>query len=217
MKKILLSGLLYLFFINPVAAQAAPDSSEYLAGVHMISKAKTVDQYLAAAFYFNMLMRTHTVDWLSYYYEAFSYIQASQQSLVSEQKDELLDRAQPIITKALELEPGASELLTLQAFLYQARLQVDPASRALNFSKKAEEALKQAITADPSNPRAHFLMACNVYYTPPVFKGGPKNALPLFLKAKEKFATFIPAHSFMPQWGTTENQQMIAECNRKLQ
>ncbi|MBN2814170.1 MAG: hypothetical protein JXQ80_08845 [Bacteroidales bacterium] len=217
MKKSILTGLLFLGIYFPVTAQAEPDSSEYLAGVHMISKAKTVDQYLAAAFYFNMLMRTHTSDWLGFYYEAFSYIQASQQSLVSEHKDELLDKAQPLISKALELKPGASELLALQAFLYQARLQVDPASRALNFSKKADEAIKQAIAADPSNPRAYFLMACNVYYTPPMFKGGPKNALPLFQKAKEKFATYIPAHSFMPQWGSTENQQMIAECNRKLQ
>jgi hypothetical protein len=82
----------------------------------------------------------------------------------------------------------------------------------LNYSRKADSWLKKAIAADPMNPRAHFLMACNVYYTPVLFKGGSENALPLFLKARERFRSYTPALPFMPDWGGTENQQMINKC-----
>jgi hypothetical protein len=121
--------------------------------------------------------------------------------------------AQSLIDKSFLLKPNEPELHILQAFLYQVRLQVDPQARAMNYSQKADASLKKAVKDDPSNPRAYFLMGCNVYYTPVMFKGGAKNAIPIFLTAKEKFSEYVADLSFMPTWGEEQNQEMINSCN----
>jgi tetratricopeptide (TPR) repeat protein len=212
MRKALLLALMDLFLISQAFSQAESDSSMYYEGIDILNRAKTTDNYLEAAFYFGQLSTQYPRQWLVYYYAGLSYIQASQKALVSKYRDELLDKAQPLIDKAFSLHPGEPELQILQAFLFQARLQVDPQVRGMNYSRKADTWLKQAMAANPLNPRAHFLNACNVYYTPVIFKGGPKNALPLFLKARDKFRSFTPELPFMPDWGEAENQKMINNC-----
>jgi hypothetical protein len=56
-------------------------------------------------------------------------------------------------------------------------------------------------------------MANNIYYTPPVFKGGPKNALPVFLKAKDMFRNYKNELTFLPDWGEDQNEEMIRLCS----
>jgi len=60
------------------------------------------------------------------------------------------------------------------------------------------------------------LMGYNVFHTPAIFGGGAGKALPLFLKARERFSSFRPSLPFMPVWGEPENQEMIAKCNKSL-
>ena len=193
--------------------QAEADSAQYQAGFDLLGKAKTTENYLEAAFYFGQLANQYPQQWLGPYYAGLAYIQASQKALTSNYKDELLDKAQIQIDKAAAIKPGGAELQILQAFLFQSRIQVNTQVRGINYSKKADAMLKMALTADPSNPRALFLQACNVYYTPAVLKGGAKNALPMFIKARDKFRTYIPASPYMPDWGERENQEMINLCN----
>ncbi len=45
------------------------------------------------------------------------------------QRDAMLDKAQPLIDKALKKNPKESEMMVLQAFLYQSRIQVNPPMR----------------------------------------------------------------------------------------
>jgi hypothetical protein len=92
-------------------------------------------------------------------------------------------------------------------------MQVNPELRGVSFSQKADASLKRALATDPGNPRAYSLIGYNVYFTPVIFGGGAKKALPLFLKAKEKFTSFVPVLPFSPDWGKPENLQMINTCN----
>lgn len=211
--KYFLTGFLGFYMLSAVYSQAEADSALYHPGIDLISKAKTTDNYLEAAFYFGQLSDQYPRQWLTYYYCGLAYIQASQQALASDYKDDLLDKAQSILDKAVAMKPAETELQVLQAFLFQARIQVNPQVRGLSYSQKADALLKKALAADPANPRIYFLQACNVYYTPAVFKGGAKNALPLFIKAREKFRAFTPDLPFMPDWGEHENQNMIKLCS----
>jgi tetratricopeptide (TPR) repeat protein len=214
MKKILAISIFLIFFGPESFSQAAMDSSMYNTGIALIYTAKTTENYLEAAFYFEQLAPQYPNQWLVYYYAGLSYLRASQKALVNKFMDELIDKAQPMIDKASKLKPNESELHALQAFLYQVRLQVNPEVRGLNYSQKADACLKKAIASNPSNPRAFTLLAYNLYYTPVVFGGGAKKALPLFVKAREKYLAFNPELPFMPDWGEAENQLMIKECNQ---
>jgi len=198
-------------FILTAGAAAGNDSAAYATGIEMIGKSQSEADYTRAAAYFEKISGQE-LPWLSRYYAAFCYIQASYKATTDKQKDVLLDKAQPLIDKALQFNPNEPEIFVLQAFLYQSRIQVNPPVRGMSYSSKADATLKKAIAADDSNPRAWSLMAYNVYYTPAAFGGGSQKALPVFQKAKEKFQFFRPVRPFLPNWGEQENLQMIKTC-----
>jgi hypothetical protein len=212
-------ALLLLVFLSFTAirlhSQAETDSSVYNKGLKLLYAANTPEKYTETAGYFARVAEQNPAHWLANYYAALSYILGAQLQGDQKYRDVLLDKAQPFIDKAQVLKKEDPENLVLQAFLYQVRLLIDPQVRAISLSQKAESLLKRAIAADSANPRAYFLLANNIYYTPPVFKGGPKNALPVFMKAEEKFRDYRVDLSFLPDWGRKQNEEMIRQCNKE--
>jgi len=198
-----------------VKGQTMADSSMYNKGILLIQKASTEQDYMSAASYFTTVSGTQK-QWLILYYAGLCYIHASLKAADDEFRDKLIDKAQPMIDKAFQLKPGDSEIHVLQAFLYQARIQINPAVRGMSYSGKAEASLKKAMTSNPSNPRALSLMAYNVFYTPALFGGGPQKALAVFMKAREEFLVFKPLLPFFPCWGEPENEQMIVACKKAI-
>jgi tetratricopeptide (TPR) repeat protein len=198
--------------IIAVQSQQLSDSTVYNTGINMIRNSKTATDYNQAAAYFEDLSAKNTSHWLSLYYAALCYIQASHH--VADDKDGMLDKAQPLIDKAFKNHPDESEMLALQAFLYQSRIEVNPTVRGMSYSSKAETSLKRATEKNDKNPRAWSLLGYNLFYTPAFFGGGAEKALPLFIKARDKFREFKPGMPFYPNWGEAENQQMINECRK---
>jgi tetratricopeptide (TPR) repeat protein len=209
-------SLFSLLFINVLHAQSINDSAKYNPGIYLFESSTTSNDYKNAAGYFEQLILQYPEQWLAWYYTGLCYIRASDKEVEVTAKDKLLDKAQPLIDSAFTLNPTGPELHILQAFLYQTRIQVNPVGRGFSYSRKADVSLKKAVAGDPENPRAWSLIAFNVYYTPVPFGGGPQKALPLFIKAKEKFTMYKPALTFMPRWGETENQQMIIDCRKAV-
>ncbi len=149
--------------------------------------------------------------WQAHYYLAYARINYSFWEKDGDRKDAILDEAQKSIDKALELKGDKSELFTLQAFLYQGRMQVS-SMRGMTYSGKVTEILEKAILENPENPRAYFLLGQNIYYTPSMFGGGSKNALPKFQKAQELFAQKNGGNGIEPKWGEKSNLRMIDNC-----
>jgi hypothetical protein len=204
--------MISLFTGSKIYAQSDADSVMYNNGLALLNKANTTENFLESAFYFEKLAKEFPSQWLVHYYAGLSYILAAQKGLDSKYRDDLLNKAQVLVDKSFSYKPAEAEIHVLQAFLYQVRLQIEPQGRAISFAQKAEASIKKALEADSANPRAYFLQANNVYYTPPVFKGGPKNALPVFLKAKQQFETYSKDLSFLPAWGEQQNDEMIRLC-----
>jgi hypothetical protein len=197
-------------------SQQLVDSAVYNSGIMLIRNSKTASDFKLAATYFENLSAQNPSHWLSLYYAALCYIQASHKVEEDKQRDDMLDKAQPLIDKAGKKSPEEPEIFVLQAFLYQSRIQVNPKLRGMTYSSKAETSLKKAAAADDKNPRAWSLLGYNLFFTPSLFGGGPEKALPLFEKAREKFRTFKPLMPFYPRWGEPENQHMIAECKNSV-
>lgn len=141
-------------------------------------------------------------DWLPRYYQAYALlINVFQSKEDGDAKDATLDQAEAALAKARQLKGDESELLTLQAYIYQARLGVSPMLRASVYSPMVAAAVDQAKALNPTNPRPYLVEANNVYYTPSMYGGGAEAAKPLYEEAKAKYAAFKPANALVPNWG----------------
>jgi len=121
MKKLTLILISVMLMIN-TGAQTLSDSSLYNKGLRIIESARTIQDYMSAANFFNDLsLRKHN-EWLAPLYAGLSYILASLNESDTKLKDELCDKAQVYIDSANIRHADASELASLQAFLYKPEL-----------------------------------------------------------------------------------------------
>ncbi|MBN2480539.1 MAG: hypothetical protein JXB19_02270 [Bacteroidales bacterium] len=214
--KYFLVSLMPVFFHMTIIAQSIPDESSYLTGMKMIDAAQSENQFLEAAAFFEKITARNEGQWLSYYYAGLAYTMASHVIPGPGSKDSLIDLAQHEVDKAFKLNPEETELLILQSFVFQARIQVNPLARGLNYSSKAGSILQKVMEKDPGNPRAHLLLAYNTYHTPEIFGGGPVNALPMFVEARNKFKAYNPDSDIHPRWGAEEASDMISKCEQEI-
>ena len=141
-------------------------------------------------------------DWLPRYYQAYALvINVFQSKEDGDAKDKTLDQAEAALAQARKLRGDESELLTLQAYAYQARLGISPMMRSMKYSQMVNETVDKAQALNPANPRAYLVEANNVNFTPKMFGGGPEAAKPLYEQAQAKFAAFRPTGPLMPNWG----------------
>ncbi|NJO91188.1 MAG: hypothetical protein HC831_21150 [Chloroflexia bacterium] len=177
-----------------------------------LGEAKTSDELQSVGNQFELIANKEQNEWLPLYYAAQSTILMVHRGVENDKIDSYLDYAQKFIDKALTISEKESEIYVLQGFLHQARIGVNSMSRGQKYSALAYESFEKAKALNAENPRIYYLMAMSVLNTPKMFGGGKKNALPLFLQAKEKFDAFKPASTIFPNWGAEHNQQMLDKC-----
>ncbi|GAB3634701.1 hypothetical protein GCM10027422_02910 [Hymenobacter arcticus] len=189
---------------RPTAAAAAPAGYPELMTQAIADITSTGDaaQLQALASKMERAAAMAPADWLPRYYQAYALVTSVFQSKeATDAKDKTLDQADAALAKARQLKGDESELLTLQAYAYQARLGVAPMLRAQQYSPLVEEAVDRAQALNPANPRTYLVAANNVYFTPKMYGGGPEAAKPLYETAKAKYAAFRPAGPLAPTWG----------------
>ena len=151
-------------------------------------------------------------DWLPRYYQAYALvINVFQSKEDGDAKDKTLDQAEAALAQARALHADESELLTLQAYAYQARLGISPMMRSQKYSELVGEAVAKAQALNPANPRPYLVEANNVNFTPKMFGGGPEAAKPLYEQAQAKFAAFVPAGPLAPNWGQRQLQGRLKQ------
>ncbi|MGF6850081.1 hypothetical protein QFZ51_005316 [Chitinophaga sp. W3I9] len=145
------------------------------------------------------LAEAHPEEWLLQYYAGWS---ATQLSFKSDKAaaDALCERAGPFVKKALSMQPGNTETLTLMGYWLSARINATP-SRGVSLGGQSRSYAEKAIAADSSNPRAWLVKALNIYYTPAIFGGGKQRAKPTVDIVAAKFAAFRPDNALAPNWG----------------
>ncbi|HDR52665.1 MAG TPA: hypothetical protein ENN90_13785 [Mariniphaga anaerophila] len=173
--------------------------------IETLNNSVSPDEYNFVANTFERISTAEPGEWLPLYYAAYANIVHSFEVENSNQKDQLLDKAQQFLDKAFKIAPEESELFALQAFLYPGKIMVDPMGRGPEYMGKIYQALDDAIRLNPDNPRPYFLRAITTLNMPPEFGGGPAVAKPIFETAKEKFESFQPATPLSPNWGKEIN------------
>jgi len=104
------------------------------------------------------------------------------------------------------------ETYVLAAFIANARLGVDGASRWQKYGKIFDENLTKAKELNANNPRIYYLQGTSKRFTPKMFGGGKKAALPYFEKAVALFAQEKSDDILKPSWGKQNAQYFLNDC-----
>jgi hypothetical protein len=169
--------------------------------IEMMDQASEPLAYVESANQFERIATAEKSRWMPFYYASYSLIIMSFEESDGGQKDLILDRAQELLDRALELEPEESELHVLQAFLYPSRILVDPMGRGMAYMEKMFTELETAKSLNPENPRIYFMEGVNKLNLPPSMGGGASVAQPILEVAAGKFKAFTNEDPLWPNWG----------------
>ncbi len=210
-----------LFFAVLFGTFAFAQNEKYIAVMEktiaqMIPQQST-EKWQACANAFERIANAESDQWLPAYYHAYCNMMMALNGY--QQKTEFepyLDKAQESLDKAAKLEPNNSEILSLQAYIYQGRIWPNPMVNGATYAPKSIATCDKAIELDPTNPRPYYLKGQNTYFTPEFFGGGAKNALPFLKEANEKFQTFVKASAIHPDWGMGANNYFLEKAEQDL-
>lgn len=181
--------------------QADRYTSAMISTIEMMEQSSEPANLIESANQFERIATAEKSLWLPYYYASYSLVLMSYDEGDGAQRDLILDRAQKLLDRALELEPEESELHVLQAFLYPSRILVDPMGRGMTYIELMFSSLEMAKNLNPENPRSYFLEGLNKLNLPPSFGGGADVAKPILEEALIKFEAFTNEDPLWPVWG----------------
>jgi len=215
MKNLLLTSALFLGLGLAVNAQSDRFAKGMESTLTKMDSIKNQQDYLNSGASFQRIALAEKTRWEPYYYSAYCKIMAAFMEQDKDKVDAILDPAEADLNAALAIDSKNSEVYTIQAMLYQARISVS-FTRGMKFSGLANESIEKAIVMNPSNPRAYFMKGQNIFHTPSMFGGGAENAKPQFEKAMALFNSQDSAtKDFSPSWGKKKTIAMLKACEQK--
>ena len=164
---------------------------------------------------FERIANAEKTQWLPYYYAALcnvnmanGYFQAQQPDKI----DPLMDKAEPMLNRAMELEKNNSEILLLKKMFNTGKMMGDPMNRYMTYGPAASEALEAAKSLNHGNPRVYLMEGIDKFYTPEQYGGSKTEGKKLFAEALKKFETFKPASSIHPNWGEAMTKYFLSDA-----
>ena len=179
----------------------------------------TLAQTAVTANQFEMIATKWKDKWLAHYYAVYAHTIYSYMETDELKRDGLLDIADTHMQKAIELYGEESdELYALSAMIANARLSVKPGNRWKEYGVIFDENIAKAKELNPDNPRIYYLQGNSIFYTPKMFGGGAKNAIPYYEKADSLFQVLaLPdSSSLEPAWGMYQNTIMLEMARHEL-
>ena len=218
MKNVLYNTSLFAFLALPVAvfSQNAAYKENLKKNIVLFESAKTGADFLKAANGFETITTTEKKEWLPFYYAGVCEALAAFTKPKTE-IDALCDKAEVFARKADSLSRNNSEVLVLKSMIAAARISVNQLKRGQKYGMMATKFANEAVKLNDANPRAHFVKAQAILYTPPAFGGGEKKAKPVFELAIEKSKVFKSESALHPKWGREEAEKELNLLSRKLQ
>ena len=161
---------------------------------------------------FERIGLVETRKWEPQYYLAFGYLMMANLEQNAARKDEFLDRAMIAVTNAKVLAPKESEIIALEGFVHMLRVTVDPGSRGPEFAPRALQALSQATSLNPENPRALALRAQMLYGSAQFFGTSTTEACEMVDKSLKQFSSYKSANDLAPVWGRAMAEALQQKC-----
>lgn len=193
-----------------------PEDSEYFANmkqaISIMDIAMDKTQLEQAINFFTEISEEQPKEWLPPYYAAYCYATMCFLERDRLLKDTYLNKGQTYIDRAFSIQPSNAEILVLQAYLYQQRVEIDPANRLDEYGTLVQVTLDDAAKLDPENPRLHFLYAHTTFFAPESTGGGMIKGCPLVNIAAKKYEENPPLNDIAPKWGIALTNYMQTIC-----
>jgi hypothetical protein len=180
--------------------------------VQAFEEAKDLAGKTAVSKQLETLVASYPNEWAASYYAAYSTIVIAFFEPGATKKDQLLDQAEKYLAQARKLAPRNDEIPVVAALGASARMSVDPETRWQQYGTVYEENLQQAKSLRPENPRIYYLQGLSAMYTPEMYGGGKRAALPHFEKADSLFGKETEKDIRKPFWGKADNASHLAQC-----
>ncbi|MGM5629836.1 hypothetical protein O2K51_02955 [Apibacter raozihei] len=211
-RKIFITLILSLFLFNAHSQSKMETMIEER--IAILDTVRSKETLVKVANEFERMSLIDKTDWLIPYYTAYSYINIASLSKPSE-IEAYCNRAENYIALAEKLNPDASEIYALYAYLYGIKVNIDPMVLGAELGKKSADYVNLALKANPENPRPYLIRAFGIYYTPKAFGGGEERAIPVLKEALQKFSDFKPVNRIAPHWGENTAQELLNSCLNK--
>lgn len=161
-----------------------------------------------------LIAKKYNDKWAPQFYAAYSRIQLSYMEQDATKHDALLDEAENYLSDAVHLlGKENSETEVLAATIANSRIGVDPRNRWQKYGKLFEDHLDKAKEMNPDNPRIYLQRGISKYYTPKMFGGGKKAAMPYFEKAQTLYAKEEAGNIDQPYWGKSTLSYFLKMAN----
>lgn len=214
MKRNAIFAGLCLLYLN-VSGQ----SSRYLSAMENALKtmdtATALSSWQQSANVFERIANAEKTQWLPYYYAAYANATLGMKEKSNKVKDNYFDKATYLINKADSLSPENSEILTVQAYVMQGQIQVNPMSRGSKYGPESGKLLEKAISLNPENPRPYLLKGIGLYFTPPMFGGGQDKGCPVINESLLKYESYKSPDAILPYWGKENAVYFAGQCANK--
>ncbi|HRI27551.1 MAG TPA: hypothetical protein PK239_16120 [Chitinophagales bacterium] len=193
-----------------------PADSEYFQNmkqaIDIMDRAMEKGQMEQAINFFTEISEEEPKEWLPSYYAAYCYATLCFMERDRLLRDRYLNEAQAHLDRIMKIQPNNAEILVLQAYVYQQRVEVDPTSRVQDYGTMVQINLDDAAKLEPDNPRLHFLLAQTTFFAPESAGGGMINACPMVHTAAKKYEENPPLNDIAPKWGGAIVSYMQTIC-----
>jgi hypothetical protein len=205
---------------QPIDSNITPaeDLKSILLGTYLsFDTARSLDEMYSASNRFTLIANKWSDQWAAQYYACYTQTTLSYIEKDEAKRDAYIDEAERFFSKAQELNKSEyDEFYVMAAMMASARLSVKPGSRYKKYGDLFASNIEKAKTVNPDNPRTYYLQGTNIFYTPKMFGGGAKKALPYFEKADTLFQVQKEMDIFKPFWGKKRNSEFLKQCRDAL-
>lgn len=209
--------ILIIILLLCTAPCLAQTSGKYVAtmkeSLAMMDAISTTNERLALSNTFEQIAKAEKDKWQPYYYAALQQLLRCYGMQGDELKtlDAELDRADELLDAAESISPNNSEITCLKSMSKAGRI-LSNHMRGATYGPMSTTLAKEAISQNPDNPRAYFMLGQCIFNTPGFFGGGKKKAKPQLEKSLELFKTFKPATDLDPTWGKEQAESLLKQC-----
>lgn len=216
MKTLLITLVNLFLFGTTVFAQSDKYQKAMEKDVALFDTARALPTLLALESAFERIAAVEKTQWLPYYYAAMCATNMANREPDKNQVDVWADKADILAAKADSLSPNNSEISCLKATIHFARINVDFMARGPKYSALGAQALQQALTQNPNNPRAMIVLAQLRSSAPEGFGGDKAQACKLANRAVQVFAQ-ESATGIAPHWGSQSAAKLAKTCEPTAQ
>jgi hypothetical protein len=196
------------------ALSAVDEFGSNLTGTYVdFDTAKTYLDMVSSSNRVKLITAKWNDQWLAQYYTSYMLTVLSFIEKDASKRDAYIDEAETYFKMAsLLYNKSYDELFLLAAMIANARLAVKPGSRYKKYGEIFNSNIDSAKKLNPGNPRIYYLQGNSIFYTPKLFGGGAKKAMPYFEKADTLFQSEKGGEISRPYWGKKQNTDMLRKC-----